>query len=301
MSCYIAEIFTLRTKFVNTTRKQNTLAEPVLFSGIGLHTCRKVTIRFCPAPANHGIVFKRIDLPEQTLIPAVLESVCDASSRSTTLGIGSVRIHTVEHVLSALRAYDIDNAIVEISDIEPPVADGSSLPFVQMIEQAGIKELAADCEIAAITKPLYYQKGDVYLVALPSDVFKVSYTLSYPGSPILQAQYHSAVITSEYFKREIASSRTFSLYEEIEHLIDRGLIKGGSLSNSVIIKDNAILSHEGLRYSNEMVRHKILDLIGDLSLVMHPFKAHIIAAKSGHQTNYEFAKVIYEHITTEKQ
>ena len=294
-SCSVNDI--IRSK--NTYRPQRTIGKIVTFSGIGLHTGKQVTLSFVPAKEDTGIVFQRVDLPNRPTISATLNHVRDASSRSTSIGIGNVVIHTVEHVLAALRAYHIDNLLIEISDIEPPVDDGSSLRFVEMIEEAGVVEQKQSLNIISIQTPIYFNEGDIYLVALPFDGFKVSYTFNYPHSEILRAQYHSSVISSEYFKKELAPSRTFSLYEEVEHLIDRGLIKGGSLANSVVIKENVIFSYEGLRYKDEMVRHKVLDLIGDLSLVGIPFHAHIIAARSGHPANYQFAKKLFNYITSE--
>lgn len=280
-------------------RKQRTLAKPTQFDGIGLHTGRRVSMRFCPAKEGHGVAFQRIDLPTKPIIPATLEYVRDVSSRSTNLGVGDVTIHTVEHVLAALRAYQIDNLLIEISDLEPPVADGSSIRFVEMVEEAGIVEQNQMTPIMSLKAPVFLQQDDYYIIAMPYHGFKVSYTLSYPQPNILSAQYHSGVITSDYFKKELASCRTFSRYEEVSTLIDRGLIKGGSLSNSLIIKDNAIFSFEGLRYPDEMVRHKVLDLVGDLSLIGYTVNAHIVAARSGHMANYEFAKLLYKHITME--
>lgn len=282
-------------------RKQRTLSKPVHFEGIGLHTGRQVSMRFCPAKEDHGIAFQRVDLTAKPVIPATLDCVRDASSRSTNLGVGDVTIHTVEHVLAALRAYQIDNLLIEISDLEPPVADGSSLRFVEMVETAGIKEQNRMTQIVSLKDPIYLQHQDYHIIALPYHGFKVSYTLSYPDPDILKGQYHSGVITSDYFKKELAGCRTFSRYEEVSALIDRGLIKGGSLSNSLIIKDNAIFSLEGLRFPDEMVRHKVLDLIGDLSLIGYTLNAHIVAARSGHMANYEFAKLLHKYIMTENQ
>lgn len=279
-------------------RKQRTLRTPVTFSGIGIHTGQQVTMQFCPAKAGTGIVFKRTDLPGQPLVPATMEYVRD-TSRSTTLGVGNVFIHTVEHVLAAVRAFEIDNLCIEVSNLEPPIGDGNSDTFVGMIEDAGIIELDATVPIVKLNKPIYWSGEDIHIVALPYDGYKISYTLNYPESTVLKAQFHSLVVSSDTFKNEIAPCRTFSRYEEVSALMDRGLIKGGSLDNAVIIKGNAVFSKEGLYFPNEMVRHKILDMIGDLSLVGFNFQAHIISLRSGHASNYEFAKQIYHYITTE--
>lgn len=277
-------------------RKQRTLQKPVSFSGIGVHTGERVSLRFCPAKEGTGVVFKRVDLPGQPTIPATVEYVTD-TARSTTIGIKDVRIHTVEHVLAAVRAYGIDNLLIEISNIEPPVGNGSSDVFVDMIIESGIVEQEAMTPIVQLQSPVYWSEGDIHLVAIPCDSYRISYTLNYPETPALRAQYHSLVVTPQSFTEEIAPCRTFSLYKEVDALISRGLIKGASLDNGVMIKDDAIFSKGGLFFPNEMVRHKVLDLIGDLSLVGWNFDAHIISIRSGHASNVAFAKKIYEHIT----
>jgi UDP-3-O-[3-hydroxymyristoyl] N-acetylglucosamine deacetylase len=280
------------------SRHQKTLREPAAFSGIGIHTGRIVNLRFCPAKEGTGIVFKRVDLPGQPLIPARLEYVKD-TARSTTIGIGDIRIHTVEHVLAAIKANDIDNLVIEISGIEPPVGNGSSDVFVDMIEKAGIHTQKKTVPVIKIKHPIFWSEGDIHLVALPYDSYRISYTLSYPNSSFLRGQFHSIHLSPESFKEELASCRTFSLYKEISALIDLGLIKGGSLDNSVVITDDAILSDGGLFFPDEMARHKILDLVGDLSLIGLDFHAHIISIRSGHGSNYAFAKKILNYITSE--
>jgi UDP-3-O-[3-hydroxymyristoyl] N-acetylglucosamine deacetylase len=279
-------------------RKQRTLKKEVSFSGIGIHTGKEVTMRFIPAKEGTGIIFKRSDLSSRPVIPATVEYVC-ANSRNTTLGIADVRVHTVEHVLAAVRAYDIDNLTIEIHGVEPPVGNGSSDIFVNMIENAGIIEQNYVVPIVKLRNPVYWSEGDIHLVALPYEGYRISYTLNYPETKVLKSQYYSVSLNCETFKKEIASCRTFSLYEEVSALMDRGLIKGASLDNAVVIKDDTILSKEGLYFPDEMVRHKILDVIGDLSLVGFDFQAHIIAIRSGHASNVAFAKKIFNYITME--
>lgn len=257
-------------------------------------------MRFCPAKEGTGIVFKRMDLSDQPIIPATVEYVKD-TSRSTTIGINKIYVHTVEHVLAAIRANGIDNLSIEISNIEPPIGNGSSDVFISMIEEAGIAEQDAEVPVFCLQTPLYWSEGDIHLVAIPYDGYRISYTLNYPNTPALRAQYHSLHVTSENFKNEISPCRTFLLYQEVAALIDRGLIQGGSLDNAVIIKDDVIFSKGGLYFPNEMVRHKILDVIGDLTLVGLDFYAHIISIRSGHTSNVAFAKKIYEHITRENR
>lgn len=281
-------------------RKQRSLKNSVSFSGIGVHTGKEVSMKFCPAPENTGIIFKRIDLPQKPLIPANVHYVCD-TLRSTSIGVGDARINTIEHVLAAIKAYDIDNLIIEISNVEPPIGNGSSDVFVNMIEEAGIVEQKATIPIVKINEPLYATEKDMHIVALPCDnEFRISYVLNYPDSKILNAQFYSLTVNAKTFSSEIASCRTFSRYEEVAALMDRGLIKGGSLDNAVIIKDNVVFSKEGLRFPDEPVRHKILDMIGDLSLVGCPFYAHIIAIRSGHFANFQLSKKLFKYIYSEE-
>ncbi len=284
--------------FQTLSRSQNAIARPISFSGIGIHTGAIVTMRFCPAAENSGIIFKRIDLPGSPAIPATLEYVCD-TSRSTTIGVGNVRIHTVEHVLAAVNALNVDNLIIELSSIEPPVGNGSSDVFVNMLEEAGIIQLQAKTHIIKLPFPIYYSENDIHIVAIPSEEYRISYTLNYPESQVLKCQFQSFVINGDNFKKEIAPCRTFSNYDEVSTLMDRGLIKGGSLDNAVVIKENAVFSKNGLFFPDEMVRHKILDMIGDLSLTGLNFLAHVISIRSGHKTNVAFAKKMLNTITTE--
>ncbi len=268
-----------------------TIAKPVAYKGIGIHTGEVVEMQILPAKPGHGIRFRRRDLPGTPEVPASYQKVVD-TSRSTILGDGPVRIHTVEHVLAAVRAFGIDNLIIELSNIEPPVGDGSSLPFVEMFHQAGKVQQDEEIVIRSLDKPIVFQQGDVSLIAVPYSGFKVSYTLSYPGIPPLEAQFYSAEINQEIFISEIAPCRTFALYREIAYLMDQGLIRGGSLSNANVILGEAILTNGGLRFPNEMARHKVLDLIGDLTLLGYPLEAHIISIRSGHATHVELARLI---------
>ncbi|MFZ0564870.1 MAG: UDP-3-O-acyl-N-acetylglucosamine deacetylase [Chlamydiales bacterium] len=279
------------------SRPQRTLKKAVSYSGIGIHTGKEVSIRFCPTPPHSGIVFQRMDLAGKPTIPAGIEYVQD-TSRSTTIGVGSCCAQTVEHVLAALSAYQIENLNIQMTDIEPPIGDGSSAKFVELIEEAGIEEQEAQTSVISLKKPIYFSKGGIHLIALPSDEFRISYTLSYPTIPVIKSQYFSVAVTEKNFKDEIANCRTFALYEEIEMLMQRGLIRGGSLENAVVIKDDVVFSKEGLRFTDEMVRHKILDLIGDLALIEIPFLAHVIAIRSGHATNIAFGKKLMEYFSS---
>ena len=284
-----------RKGFVNS-RQQNSLKKEVSFSGIGLHTGKRVTLSFLPAAEDHGIVFRRVDLGGTPLIPALLDYVSTIQKRNTSIGYGDLWIHTVEHVLSALRAFCIDNVLVDIDASEPPAVDGSAQFFVQMIQQAGVQQQKKKCTIFSIRDPLYFCDGDVCLIALPALEYRISYLLDYHLNPAIGTQFHSFVLSKERFCQQIAPCRTFALYEELSYLMEQQLIRGGSLENAVVVKGDMVLSKEGLRFQDEMVRHKILDVIGDLALVGKSFMGHIIALRSGHASNVAFAKKILQHI-----
>jgi len=279
-------------------KSQQTLARSVSASGIGLFTGEEASVRLCPAESGSGIIFQRTDLPHKPLLPARLDFV-QQTPRCTILGQNGISLQTVEHILAALRACEIDNALIEVSGPEIPIFDGSAAPFVEMIVKSGIAILDGVKHRLKVTAPIYWTKGDVHIVALPSDEYRISYTLHYPHSTFIGTQFYSFQVTPEGFKKEIAPCRTFSLYEEIAPMIDKGLIKGGSLENAVIVKDGVIINPEGVRFTEEMVRHKILDMIGDLSLVGISFSAHIIAIRSGHASNTAFARELFNHFKME--
>lgn len=286
----------LKQELIVKYRPQLTLKRPVSFSGIGIHTGKEVHISFQPAAENSGITFCRTDLAHQPIIPAQVDYVCD-TTRSTTIGDKNVAVHTVEHVLAAVKAFNIDNLSIEIHGIEPPVGNGSSDIFVDMIEKAEICEQKEKKPIVKINNPISWSQGDIYIVAFPYDGYRISYTLNYPHSTLLKSQFHSLDVNSQNFKSEIAPCRTFALYKEISYLLDKGLIKGASLDNAVIINEDVAFSKGGLYFPDEMVRHKILDMIGDLSLVGVDFEAHVIALRAGHASNCAFAKEFLNFIT----
>ncbi len=269
---------------------QTTLAKPASFEGIGLHTGNKSKIVFKPAPINTGIKFVRVDLKDPVEIPALVTNVKDIS-RGTTIGIGDVKIHTVEHILAAITGMGLDNVIIEVDSNEPPVADGSALPFFNVLKEAGINIQGEPREYFELTEPVHICHNDMYIVVIPDNEFKISFTVSY-NHPLLGSQYESFVINKEVFEREIASSRTFCFENEVETLKAQGLIKGGSLNNAVVIGQNKILNDK-LRYPDEFVRHKMLDLIGDLTLLGKPLKAHIIGIKTGHALNIKLSQKLY--------
>lgn len=280
------------------TRVQKTLKSPIEIAGIGLFSGHPVQLQIKPAPANHGIVFVRTDLAGSLSIPA-LSSYVVATPRCTVLGRDGVVIQTVEHLLAALCAFEIDNALIEINGPEVPVLDGSSLPFVRLIKQAGIVQQETPKTIYRLVEPLYYSEKETHIVAIPSNEFKVSFTLQFPAVYSIATQYASFSLSPEIFEKEIAPARTFSAYEEIAPLIEKGLIKGGSLENAVLIQGGEVLNPEGVRMADEFVRHKILDVIGDLSLVGFTFLAHVIAIRSGHASNFAFAKILENNFKME--
>ncbi len=272
---------------------QRTIAREVSFSGIGLHTGNLTTMTFRPAPVNQGITFYRIDLPDRPAIKADVDHVVDVS-RGTTIGIGEAKVHTVEHVLAAVAGLGIDNLDIDVDANEIPVGDGSSLPFLATLKRAGIVEQDAEREYIQIKTPVYYRNDDVTLSVLPSDELRVTMTISYDHLAV-GTQYASFVITPETFEKDIASARTFCFLREVKMLQEQGLIKGGSLENAVVIGDEAILNDE-LRYPDEFVRHKVLDLIGDLYLLGRPVRGHVIGVKSGHAMHVNFSRQIKKSV-----
>lgn len=272
-------------------RMQKTVREAISFSGKGLFTGLSTEVRLLPAPPHHGLVFYRSDLPERPAVPAQLQAVLD-TERSTRLAQGDVKIGLVEHLLSSLYACEIDNACIEVSGPEIPICDGSARLFIDLIDQAGTVEQEAEGRDLIIQEPLFWSEGESVLVALPFDGLRISYTLHYPHSSFLKSQFFSLNLDRETYRREIAPCRTFALYEEIAPLVASGFLQGGALESGLVIKDGALLNPEGARFEDEMVRHKILDLLGDLSLLGRRLKAHIVALRSGHKSNVAFAKML---------
>jgi len=272
---------------------QQTLRGPASFSGLGLHSGNKVTLTFLPAPANSGIRFRRLDLEGRPEIEANVEHVGD-TTRSTTLTRGNARVHTVEHVLAAFSGCGVDNAIVELDAAEPPVGDGSALPFVRLIQEAGLQPQTEPRQVFALTDPIEVTAGETSIVALPHDRLKITCTNA--DRTGRYTQVYSLEVTQESWVAQLAPARTFGFFEEIEALVKNGLIKGGSLENAVVIRDDAVLTTEPLRFPDEFVRHKILDIIGDLSLTGRPLQAHIIAVRPSHSANCELARRILEQM-----
>jgi UDP-3-O-[3-hydroxymyristoyl] N-acetylglucosamine deacetylase/3-hydroxyacyl-[acyl-carrier-protein] dehydratase len=268
---------------------QQTLRQSASFSGIGLHSGNSVKMTFLPAPPNSGIRFRRIDLEGKPEIEARGDNVV-TTNRSTSLSKGNAKIHTVEHVLASFAGRGVDNAVIELDSNEPPIADGSAREYVKMIQAAGVVAQDEPREVFRIQTPVTFESGETTISVFPHESLKISCTSA--DSKGRFTQFYSVTVTPETWERELSDARTFCFFEEIEFLIKNGLIKGGSLENAVVIRDDAILTTEPLRYPNEFVRHKILDIIGDLSLAGGPITGHIVAVKPGHSANCELARQI---------
>ncbi|MFN4007228.1 MAG: bifunctional UDP-3-O-[3-hydroxymyristoyl] N-acetylglucosamine deacetylase/3-hydroxyacyl-ACP dehydratase [Chitinophagaceae bacterium] len=303
--------------------KQHTLSTEVSISGTGLHTGVLVDMTLKPAAAGFGIQFQRIDLPNQPVIKADCDLVTD-TSRGTTLQVGDAKVSTVEHLLAALVGCGIDNVLVELNGPEIPIMDGSSQPFVELIEEAGVQEQEAAKAWYSIDENIYHydEVKRVEMVAMPSVDYQITTLIDF-NSPVLGTQ-HAQLKTMREFRAEVASSRTFCFLHELEMLIEHNLVKGGDLNNAIVIVDKPIsddamarlakafkrdhmevkaggyLNNLELRYPNEPARHKLLDVVGDLALIGYPIKARILANRPGHSTNVEFAKKIKQYIKKNK-
>ncbi len=277
---------------------QSTIKEPVSIKGKGLHTGEEVEITLLPAPAFSGINFIRKDIDKAIKVPANIDFVLDykKAPRRTSIGKDSVEIHTIEHLMAAVYGLGIDNLTVELDGNEVPGIDGSASQFVALLEKAGIEEQDAPKQVFALKEPVFVDTGDgTTIVALPFPNFKISYTLSYPGT-VLGTQFFSLDVNPQTFKKEIALGRTFCLEKEAEELQKIGLGRGADYDNTLVVGEKGVIKND-LRFNDEFVRHKILDLIGDLSLLGMPINAHIIAIKSGHYVNMK----LVERITRQKE
>ena len=274
----------------STPEFQHTVGKTASLSGTALHTGDKVTLKLHPAPVDHGIKFKRKDLQDEPTIDAKIENL-KTVERATTIGEGSVRVHTVEHILSALSAMGVDNAIVEMDANEPPIGDGSAQPYVDLVKKAGVMAQDEPRKFFDVREPMHVEaKTGALIVLLPDNKFRISCTQAGPNNRF--TQFLSMEVTPAVFEREIAPARTFVYYEDVRPLMDKNLIKGGSLENAIVVRGDAVLSKEPLRFPDEFVRHKILDIIGDLALVGRRIRGHIVAVKPGHATNADLARLI---------
>ncbi|HXN54744.1 MAG TPA: UDP-3-O-acyl-N-acetylglucosamine deacetylase [Myxococcales bacterium] len=268
--------------------RQRTLKQRASLEGVGLHSGAKVRVTVAPAPADTGIVFERVDLTPRVEIPAIFERVVD-TNLNTSLGVGEVRVGTVEHLLAALVGCGIDNARIEVHGPEVPILDGSAAPFVQLVQDAGIHEQRATRRYLLVSRPVVVQDGDKSARLLPARNFSISYTIDFKH-PLISDQRYRVDLTERAFQREIARARTFGFKRDVERLHKAGLARGGSLENAVVVDDFHILNPEGLRFPDEFVRHKILDAIGDLALLGMPVIGHFEAVKSGHALNYALVR-----------
>jgi UDP-3-O-[3-hydroxymyristoyl] N-acetylglucosamine deacetylase / 3-hydroxyacyl-[acyl-carrier-protein] dehydratase len=272
--------------------QQTTIGSTFTVRGTGLHTGNRVELVFHPAPPDHGIVFRRVDQSPPLDIPAQIGYVPEKNEvgRNTTLERNGVRIHTVEHVLAAVTGLGIDNVRIDLDSNEPvEPADGSALAFVEQLRAAGIVRQGTPKRTFVVRRPVTLRDGDVELSAVPYDGFRLSFTIHY-DNPIIGTQSASFDIDPETFGREIAPARTFALLRDVQALKARGLIRGGTLENAVVVDEDRVLNSEPLRFPDEFVRHKILDLLGDLALLGRPIQGHVMAVRSGHETNVGFVR-----------
>jgi len=293
--------------------KQHSIKKSVTVSGVGLHTGIDTNMTFVPAPPDHGIKFQRVDLPGSPTVDADVDFVVDLS-RGTTIEQGDARINTVEHTMAALVGMEIDNVLIQLDGPEPPIVDGSSMPFIKKLKEAETEEQNALRDFCEVTEGIFYRdtEREVEIAALPLDDFRITVMIDYK-SPVLGSQ-HASLNDITQFEKEVAGSRTFCFLHELEHLYNTGLIKGGDLNNAIVVVDRVIeddeleqlaklfnkpkvavrkegiLNNVKLRHVNEPARHKLLDVVGDLALVGKPIKAQILAARPGHAANIAFTK-----------
>lgn len=268
---------------------QKTIKKEIFISGIGIHTGKKINLRLIPAQRDTGIFFYRKDLnlPIKAKLPFVVDT-----SFATTIGIDGIKIRTVEHLLATIYVFGITNLVIEIDGSEVPVLDGSALEFVNAIFKAGIAKQSKTIPVFKITKPLVYEESHVRIIAKPHRGFKVSYKIFYEH-PLIREQFLSCDINEQTFTKEIAPARTFGFLKDIQYLLKNGFARGGSLENAVVLDENGTVGNS-LRFKDEFVRHKILDAIGDLSLLGYPLQGHFIFEKGGHTSHINFIKTIIE-------
>lgn len=271
---------------------QKTIKSETELQGVGLNTGNKVKLKFKPSPPNSGINFVRADLDNKPIINAELTNVVamSKSPHHTSLGSSDVWVQTVEHIMAALSGLGIDNLLIEIDGDELPVMDGSSLPFFETIKKVGILEQEVRKKYFLIREPLWVEDESAYIAVLPSNEFKISYTLDY-DNPFISSEYLHLAITPQIFEKQIAPARTFCLQKEVDSLLSLGLGKGASYDNTLVVSDSGVIKNK-LRFTDEFVRHKILDLLGDLYLLGFSIKGHVIAVRSGHDLNLKIIRKI---------
>jgi len=304
--------------------KQRTIEKTVSLQGVGLHTGNSVTLSFHPAPENHGYKFQRIDLENQPIVNADVSRVV-STQRGTVIKSGDAQVSTIEHVLSALSGLQIDNVLIQVDGPEVPIMDGSASAFVHLLKQAGIQDQEEEREYFKIDEPIAYRDEETgtELIALPADHFEVTTMIDF-NSPVLGQQY-ATLQTIDDYAEQIAPCRTFVFLHELEHLFDQNLIRGGDLDNAIVIADRPVAQDEldslakklgkpsvkvdsegilntlDLHFKNEPARHKLLDVIGDISLLGKPIQARILATKPGHKANVEFTRILRKHYIEERK
>lgn len=277
----------------NQMENQRTIKKEVSIKGRGTHTGNEVVVTFKPAGPGTGILFKRIDMPGTPILRAQTALILDGreSPRQTSIGFKDVQIQTVEHLMAALAGLCIDNIVIEINNIEIPALDGSALEFVKVLKKAEIEELDAKRKVYSLKEPLWVEEGDAFISAVPSSNFKISFTLHHNNNAYLKTQYCNFVLDENIFENEICPSRTFVLEDESEQLLKQGLGKGADYENTLVVSHEGVINNK-LRFEDEFLRHKVLDLIGDLYLLGGPIRAHIVAIKTGHYLNHQLLKKI---------
>ncbi|MGL4633274.1 MAG: UDP-3-O-acyl-N-acetylglucosamine deacetylase [Cetobacterium sp.] len=271
--------------------KRKTLNKEVQYNGIGLHKGEEIKMKLIPAK-NGGIVFKRVDLESgKNIISMDIENAFDLTRGTNLKNEFGAAVYTIEHFLSALYIAGITDLIVELDGNELPIGDGSARVFLEVIESVGTQELEEEVKEIEIKTPINLTVGDKHIVALPYDGYKITYTIKFDHT-FLKSQMLEIVLDVESYKNEIANARTFGFDYEIDYLKKNNLALGGTLDNAIVIKKDGVLNPNGLRFEDEFVRHKILDLIGDLKVLNRPIKGHIIAIKAGHALDIEFAKLL---------
>ncbi len=271
--------------------KRKTLMNEIFYEGIGLHKGKNIKLHLIPAE-NGGIVFKRVDMEEgKNEIFLDIENTFDLTRGTNLKNEFGACVYTIEHFLSALYIFGITDLIVELNENELPIGDGSARVFLEEIEKAGVRELEEEAEEIVITEPVYLSKGDKHIVALPYDGYKLTYTIKFDHT-FLKTQMLELDIDLDSYKKNIGNARTFGFDYEIEYLKKNNLALGGTLENAIVIQKDGVMNPDGLRYEDEFVRHKMLDIIGDLKILNKPIKAHIIAVKAGNAMDIEFAHII---------
>lgn len=271
--------------------QQRTIAKPVSCSGVGVHSGKAVMLTIKPAPVNHGIRFVRTDLPDKPGVTAHFNSVVD-TSLATVIGDNGCIVSTIEHLMAAFAGLSIDNAVVELDAYEVPIMDGSASVFTSLIRSAGIREESGPRCFFVVKEPIEIKENGKSVAIYPDSTFRISYTIEF-DHPMIRKQSFSLEVTDKMFEKEIANARTFGFFHEVEYMKNCGLARGGSLDNVVVLDKEGILNSDGLRFKDEFVRHKILDCLGDFSLLGMPVLGHLVVKKSGHAFNHAFLKEFF--------